>query len=49
MGRTLPFYAPYLKKVLEMVSLASEEVPCRKNKLFITYQTSLDETENTAF
>jgi len=38
-----------LKKVLEMVSLASEEGPHRTNKLFLTHQTSLGENENRAF
>jgi len=48
-GQTLPFYPPYLKKVLEMVSLASKEVPHITNKLLITYETSFGDTENTAF
>jgi len=49
MGLTLPFYPQYLKRVLEMASLASEEVPHITNKLLITHQNSFGETENTAF
>lgn len=35
--------------VLEMVCLASEEVPHITNKLPITHQTSFGETENSIF